>query len=396
MSISRFKALLGATALAIVSAGIANAGGFSRGTADTDILFEQGNFNLRTSATIVSPTRKFTDVGFTGQEKLLGVDFAETYVIPSAAVKLKFFDNLSCAGTFSTPYGGSSAYPIASGRMGKLKEELVANEFGATCALQFDMGKGRFSFLGGVFVEQHNYELVMRPDALGGVLTPHVKLKGSDTGWRAGVAYEIPEIAMRTQLMYRSGTTVDADGAVVTPFSGGALDGAAHGAGEMPQSLELKAQSGIAPGWLAFGSVKWTDYSVLERLDLTTNVALAPGVYLGGANLYYYKDGWTVTGGVGHAFTDAISGLVSFTWDKGVTTGWDTSSTTYTLASGLSFKDKIGGELRAGVGLTYLTSASETKYDPTAHPLLDPTYGYNRTVGSDWSYAASLGYAVKW
>ena len=49
-----------------------------------------------------------------------------------------------------------------------------------------------------------------------------MKLKGTDTGWRAGVAYEIPEIALRTQLMYRSGTTVDADGTIVTPFSGGA------------------------------------------------------------------------------------------------------------------------------------------------------------------------------
>lgn len=388
MNISRLKALLGATALTIVTIGAANAGGFSRGTADTDILFEQGNFNLRTSATIVSPTRKFSNAGFPGQEALVGVDYAETYVIPSAAVKFKFFDNLSCAGTFSTPYGGSSAYPIASGRMGKLKEELLANEFGATCAIQLDMGKGRVSFLGGVFVEQHNYDLVIRPANLGG-LTPHVKLKGSDTGWRAGVAYEIPEIALRTQLMYRSGTTVDADGTVATPFSGGALDGTAHGAGEMPQSLELKAQTGIAPGWLAFGSVKWSDYSVLERLDLTTSTPIQ------GANLYFYKDGWTVTGGVGHAFTDAISGLVSFTWDKGVSTGWDTSSTTYTLASGLSFKDKIGGELRAGVGLTYLTSASETNYSLGVPPT-DAEFGFNRSVGSDWSYAASLGYAVKW
>lgn len=388
MNISRLKALLGATALTIVAAGAAQAGGFSRGTADTDILFEQGNFNLRTGVTIVSPSRKFTNAGFPGQEALVGVNYAETFVIPSAAVKFKILDNLSCAGTFATPYGGSSAYPIPSGRMGKLKEELLANEYGATCAVQFELGKGKLSFLGGVFVEQHNYDLVIRPVNLGG-LTAEVNLKGNDTGWRAGVAYEIPEIALRTQLMYRSATTVDASGTIVTPGGPPFLSGAAHGAGELPQSIELKAQSGVAPGWLAFGSVKWTDYSVLKRLDLTTVTPIQ------GANLYYYKDGWTVTGGVGHAFTDSISGLVSLTWDKGVTTGWDTASDTYTFATGVSLKDKIGGELRAGFGLSYLTSAEETNYT-TSVPPTDATFGFNRSVGSGWSYAFNVGYAVKW
>ena len=116
---------------------------------------------------------------------------------------------------------------------------------------------------------------------------------------------------------------------------------------------------------------------------------------LTGANLYYYEDGWTVTGGVGHAFTDSISGLVSLTWDKGVTTGWDTSSDTDTLGTGVSMKDKIGGELRAGVGLSYLTSADETKYT-TSVPVTDPTFGFNRSVGSGWSYAFNVSYGVKW
>ena len=28
----------------------------------------------------------------------------------------------------------------------------------------------------------------------------------------------------------------------------------------------MKLQSGVAPGWLVFGSVKWTDWSVTEQL----------------------------------------------------------------------------------------------------------------------------------
>ncbi|CAM5608048.1 hypothetical protein MAUB1S_10312 [Mycolicibacterium aubagnense] len=55
----RIKALLGAGCMSLAMIGTSNAGGFSRGSADTDILFEQGNFNMRSSVTYVTPTRKF-------------------------------------------------------------------------------------------------------------------------------------------------------------------------------------------------------------------------------------------------------------------------------------------------------------------------------------------------
>ncbi|MGG2475354.1 transporter, partial [Rhizobium sp. BR5] len=37
-----------------------------------------------------------------------------------------------------------------------------------------------------------------------------------------------------------------------------------YGSVSMPDSIELKVQSGIAPDWLAFGSVKWTDWSQIQ------------------------------------------------------------------------------------------------------------------------------------
>ena len=136
----------------------------------------------------------------------------------------------------------------------------------------------------------------------------------------------------------------------------------------------------IAPGWLAFGSVKWTDWSVTETLDLT----IAPGVDR--QNLYFWRDGWTVTGGIGHAFTEKLSGAVSLTWDRGVGTGFDLSSTTYTLGSGISYKDDLGGEMKFGGGLTYISSAAEDKYPG---PL-------NTSVSSGWAWAVGASYKTKW
>ena len=40
----------------------AQAGGFARGEADTDILFESGDFIFRSGATYVSPRRKFATI----------------------------------------------------------------------------------------------------------------------------------------------------------------------------------------------------------------------------------------------------------------------------------------------------------------------------------------------
>ncbi|WP_260855298.1 hypothetical protein [Mesorhizobium amorphae] len=80
MTTLRIKALLGAGCMSLAMIGSANAGGFSRGSADTDILFEQGNFNMRSSVTYVTPTRKFNK---NGNPKLVGTDYAEDYVIPS-------------------------------------------------------------------------------------------------------------------------------------------------------------------------------------------------------------------------------------------------------------------------------------------------------------------------
>ena len=103
-------------------------------------------------------------------------------------------------------------------------------------------------------------------------------------------------------------------------------------------------------------------------------------------NLYNWRDGWTVTAGIGHAFNEKLSGAVSLTYDRGVGTGFDLSSTTWTLGAGGSYKDDMGGELKFGGGVTYIAAAAETQY---AAPL-------NSAVSGGWAVAAGASYKVKW
>jgi long-chain fatty acid transport protein len=360
-----FKLVTAALAMS-AAVTVAHAGGFSRGTADTELIFEEGNFNLRAGVTVVSPQRKYSKYAL--NPNFVGYDAYQPFAIPSAAIKLNLTDDLRCAGTYTQAYGGSQKWPIPFGATAKRSESFTIDEGGVTCGYKFDLGKGRAWLLGGLFVESFNYDLV----AGGGAL--RVNLGSSDFGFRLGAAYEIPEIALRVQGMYRSGTQHDATG-----FGNGALP--ATGDGELPQSFELKAQSGIAPGWLGFVNVKWTDWSVTDRLNLRV-----PGAGVNTANIYNWRDGWTVTAGVGHAFTEKLSGAAQITWDRGVGTGWDLSSDTWTLGLGAAYKPDMGGELRVLAGLSYLTAADETKYAPVL----------NASVDGGWAIALGGSYKVNW
>lgn len=404
MNNSGLKASVGVAILTLVMGGTAFAGGFSRGTADTDLIYEDGNFNMRAGVTYVSPQRKFTQ---NPTAALVGTDYAEDYVIPSAAIKLNLWDNFRCVGTGVQNNGGSAKYaaPLPGG---KVLEEFTTYEAALTCGVGFDAGQGKFWLLGGGYSETFDYHRENFYGALGGA---RLDLDGQEYGYRIGAAYEIPEIALRGQVMYRSGTSYGADGLLtapagvlaralaqqgvpnaLNPFAG--LPAAAQvpvpaiGVGRLPQSVDIKFQTGIAPGWLAFGAVKWTDWSSNTTLDVR---AAANGTQIT-SDKFYWRDGWTVTGGVGHKFNDMVSGLASVTWDRGVGTGWDLQSDTYTIAAGISLKDKLGGELRGGVGYTYISSAAETKYGPNS----TVTDAGDQAVAAGHAVALNLGYSLKW
>lgn len=401
-------ALLGGCAtLAAVS--VASAGGFARGTADTDIIFEEGNFNMRAGVTLVSPQRGYETITsplLGGTVNTSDSDHVDGYAVPSSAVKFNLTDDLRCAGTYTQSFGAGAEYgpqAITAGLIdgtGTISEGFESNEFGATCGYKFDMSKGRAWVLGGVFGQDFSYQQVVQfapggPFPAGGTGTLSFDDKWR-AGYRLGVAYEIPEIALRAQLMYRSAVTHSPDGGPGDTFVVRLADGTpvqsfvTDGEGTLPQSLEFKVQSGIAPGWLAFGSVRWTDWSVLDVL--TYNIQGLPGNPR--VLEYYYKDGWTVTGGIGHAFSETVSASAGLSWDRGVSTTEDALTDTYTVFGGVSLKDKLGGELRFGAAVSYLTSGSvDAAVDPT---VPGPGNSFAYTVGNDWSFAGTLSYAVAW
>jgi long-chain fatty acid transport protein len=185
-------------------------------------------------------------------------------------------------------------------------------------------------------------------------------------GWRAGVAYEIPEYAMRASLVYNSRVKYDSLSGTVdltqVPLGAAPYGVVTNvvGEAEAPDSLELKLQSGIAPDWLAFGSVKWTNWSILQSIALcptASSGSCTHSTQLTSLDLLY-QDGWTITGGVGHKFNDQWSGAVSLTWDRGTSHGYGAQTDSWTVGVGAAYSPTQNIEWRLAGAVGILTSGS--------------------------------------
>jgi long-chain fatty acid transport protein len=365
--------LIGAALVASLAAtGAAYAGGLERGGYNVDLLFDTSRFATEAGVVYVMPQRDLNNVvdidggdGFGSDGAnggaANGVRDTESYAVPRVGAKLGLGENIDCMADYSQPYGvHSNPGRDWRGANSNVETKIDSDGYAATCSYKFQAGKGQFRIIGGVsYLEIGGFKerLVAPLPAPAGI--GRVDLEETGMGWRAGLAYEIPEIALRVSAMYYS--EVDLNNITGTLDLTGVGSGIIpiFGSATMPQSFEIKAQSGIAPGWLAFGSVKWVDWSVLQTIPLCPvgTPSCSSSTQITSLDLGY-RDGWTVSGGVGHKFTDTVSGLVALTWDRGTATDFGTQSDTWTVAAGASYSPNENVEIRLGAALGVLTSGS--------------------------------------
>ncbi|MCA0034098.1 OmpP1/FadL family transporter [Mesorhizobium sp. B263B2A] len=405
MNTLRLKALLGAGCFSLALIGTAHAGGFDRGGVNIDQLFDASPYSFDAGVTYVSPQRKLKNVkrldgsGLSTSE----VDVGGDYAVPRIGIKANIFEPVDCLVSYSQPYGADADYGTNNAYSPTaVKYSVKTNDYGLTCSYKFNVGKGAFRFIGGVSYQDVDAFLSRQTLlAFGNTGLGKFHLTDSAWGWRAGTAYEIPDIALRASLMYYSSYkydglsgTVDTTGfsgtfpANIVPGSTGIYPVSASA--EIPQALEFKLQSGIAPGWLAFGSVRWQEWSKLGIIPISGVRSPVTGAPSPVSFDLLYRDGWTISGGIGHKFTDQLSGLVSLTWDRGTSTTSGYQSDTYAVATGISYSPNDKVEVRLGGSIGVLTSGSSTftGVGDTANAI---TYTY----GNDLLLAGSASVKVK-
>jgi long-chain fatty acid transport protein len=164
----------------------------------------------------------------------------------------------------------------------------------------------------------------------------------SAVGWLAGVAYQIPEIALKASLTYRSEIEHDftarenlplvdpiaklliAQGAI-TPGDLAGLGGTGSSKVTTPQSVNLDFQTGIMANTVAFANVRWVNwdkfkmrpYQFGQLSQLAGDLLPALGKPNGFNLVDYSKDQWSANLGVGRKMNDKWASNVSVGWDSG-------------------------------------------------------------------------------
>lgn len=199
-------------------------------------------------------------------------------------------------------------------------------------------------------------------------------------GWLAGVAYEIPEIALKASLTYRSEieheVNVRENIGMLLPASallGLEAQAAAINASQAdtkittPQSVNLDFQTGVMTDTVLFGNVRWVEWSKFaiqpHKFGLLSQVVGGLGLVnqANGFNLVdYSKDQWSANLGVGRKLNPKWGGTLSVGWDSGAGNPVSTLGPTegyWNVGLGARYTPQPGSEISFGAKYLWLGDA---------------------------------------
>ncbi|MGA8882788.1 MAG: outer membrane protein transport protein [Acinetobacter sp.] len=313
-------------------------------------------------------------------------DMAGDYYFPHAALKLQLNENFSFGLLYDQPFGADAEYTgknnfVASNSDGVLPGTALTgglpvvtggSSLGPIMGPSGPVAIGLATPITGntsVEVDTQNINLIFgfQPtenwNLYGGAVYQTIKgnvsLRGSayslyngydaniketgDAGWLAGIAYQIPEIALKASLTYRSEIDHDVDvkenmplidpigtllvsRGVITQDQVNAIKNAdGKTTITTPQSVNLDLQTGIMENTVAFANIRWvnwkdfaiqpTQFGELSKLAGKMLPALNKP---NGFNLVDYSDDqWSITTGVGRKLNDKWAGNISVGYDTG-------------------------------------------------------------------------------
>lgn len=427
-----FKNSVLVTVATTLMATAAHAGGFStEGVNPSGVLFNDKGFVIQGALGYAMPQRRYTNAVGTQQHAPPGgpppfvpalgsssSDATPNYFLLSGDLKVGFNDEIDCALRGHQPYKLDNE--VDDGFNGEyIQNGFKIDAFGidATCSYKFDLGNGyRLRAIGGIRstdLEATRTNKASEPYlAFVSTLFPEIDMPagfgaGPDHtneysfkadrgyGYRVGASFEIPQYALRAQVIYDSKIKLDMSG-TQRIFDGTSeiMNQAATVDVELPQSISARFQTGINPTTLVYGGVRWMNWSDISSLDIfvagPSNPALNKVLTTG------WDDGWTIEGGVQKKLTDDLSGTLGLKWDKGIGGGY---TDTWTANAGVAYDIDDNWRISFGGSVSLLTSSTETSgvpYEVGDSPGGGAS-GSSYKQGNDWAYAIGtrLQYSMK-
>ncbi|WP_139851283.1 outer membrane protein transport protein [Acinetobacter pullicarnis] len=229
-------------------------------------------------------------------------------------------------------------------------------------------------------------------------------------GWLVGAAYQIPDIALKASITYRSEIdhkveireSLPAIGAIglLGPEAAAAAVDIANATGKTtittPQSVNFDLQSGIMADTVAFANIRWVNWKNFSIQPLKFGlVSEAIGNLVGRPNGFdlvkYSDDQWSVTTGVGRKLTEKWAGNVSVGWDSGAGNPVTTLGPTegfWNVGVGLQFSPTPQTFIAGGVKYFWLGDAKAQ----TGAQADGPEYVANFNDNTAIAYGLKLGY----
>lgn len=250
-----------ASAALLASTALAQAGGLDRSGLGISPIFETGTY-AELSFGLVQPSVDGVRVVNSG-------NMAQDYLNYSFAYKTDLSENVSVAVMYEQAFGAAVeysnlSYPLNAALSTAFAAELTGTALTALMRYKMD---GGFSVHGGLRHVTMSAEIDFR--TIGQKVS---YANNSDVGYLMGVAYEVPEIALRASLTYNSET--EHNNAITStrlPIMGIGPGGTTTGAYSLPQSVNLDVQTGVAEGTLVLASVRWAEWT---KTAIPTRTAL--------------------------------------------------------------------------------------------------------------------------
>ncbi|WP_411688975.1 OmpP1/FadL family transporter [Acinetobacter indicus] len=286
------------------------AGGLDRSGQSISAFLQPGNY-AEAGISILDPKVR--------SSKLAVDDMAEDYYFPSAAIKVQATDQISLGLLYDQPYGADSLYPngnpVFSANGEATRVEVKTQNL--TALIGYQPNKN-WNFYAGPVWQTVEANIQLRGLAYISPTDPSQVLSGYNIevdqeeafGWLAGFAYQIPEIALKAAVTYRSEVKHEATSKETHNLMPGAVflnDVEAV----TPQSVNIDLQSGIAKNTLAFANIRWVHWDQFAVTPTFLKTA-------SGNNLIDYSgDQWSANIGVGHKFSEQWSGTAAVGYDSG-------------------------------------------------------------------------------
>ncbi len=191
-------------------------------------------------------------------------DMAEDYYFPSAAIKVQATDKISLGLLYDQPFGADAIYAPNTDSFGfngeSTKVEVKTHNLTALFGYQ---PTENWNFYAGPVYQTVQGTVSLRGFAYGGATklgSYDINLREDEAyGWLAGFAYQIPEIALKTAVTYRSEIKHELD--TTETFGFGAIQ-RPNALTEVvtPQSVNIDFQTGVAANTLAFANIRWVHW----------------------------------------------------------------------------------------------------------------------------------------